>query len=182
MLELNERTQIIFREMMSHPALFTHEAPKKIAILGDTDNHILQEVLKHPHIAEVCHQNLSHEVDIVINAEDSNIEALTKYYPFLKLNGILIQKSESPFDVNALQSLIENLKTIGFKEFQIMHFPQPSLPSGWGTAVMTMKHGVFKKVREKTIFNKSFKTHYYNFDIHQASLVLPEFMRETFFK
>ncbi|HEX2549258.1 MAG TPA: polyamine aminopropyltransferase, partial [Gammaproteobacteria bacterium] len=105
---------------------------------------------------------------------------LKNYYPLLQTNGILIQKSVSPFEIATLQHLIQDLKSVGFTECQILNFPQPSLDSGWRTAVMAMKQGVFKRLREKNIFNKTFKTHYYNFDVHQASLVLPEFMRETF--
>lgn len=178
MFELTERTQMIFREMMTHPAIFTHESPQKIAILGDADNQILQEVLKHPEIKEVYHNNVSTRVDILINAET---HAKNKNYSeLLHPNGIFIQKSHSPFEIPSIQKMMEDLKTMGFLEFQIITFPQPAIDTGLGTAIMAMKQGVFRRLREKNVFNKPFKTHYYNFDVHHASLALPEFMRKTF--
>ena len=51
MHEQNNNT--IFHEMMSHPVLFTHPHPKKVAVIGDETSDILHEVLKHPHLAEI---------------------------------------------------------------------------------------------------------------------------------
>jgi len=186
MLEPALLPDTIFREMMSHPVLFTHRDPKKIAIFGDKENQILYEVLKHPNILEIYHafpkeknsrilNQLTKEWDIVIDPDDPNDNHLQKYYALLSEEGILIQKSPPPFELNALQSLCHHLKHIGFREMQLVHFPQPS---GWGSAIMVTKKGVLKRPREKKIFNKPFKTLYYNFDTHQASLVLPEFMKE----
>ena len=42
---------------------------------------------------------------------------------------------------------------------------------------MATKRAAFKRVREKEIFNRPFTTRYYNYDVHKAALVLPEFMR-----
>lgn len=42
------RDNFIYHEMMSHPALFTHAAPKDVLIIGGGDCGTLREVLKHP--------------------------------------------------------------------------------------------------------------------------------------
>jgi spermidine synthase len=42
------RDNFIYHEMMSHPALFTHAAPKDVLIIGGGDCGTLHEVLKHP--------------------------------------------------------------------------------------------------------------------------------------
>ncbi len=52
---LTERDNFLYHEMMTHPALFTHPDPKKVAIVGGGDCGTLREVLKHPGI-EKCTQ------------------------------------------------------------------------------------------------------------------------------
>ena len=52
---LTQRDNFLYHEMMSHPALFTHSNPKKVAIVGGGDCGTLREVLKHPGV-ERCTQ------------------------------------------------------------------------------------------------------------------------------
>ncbi|MEE2733030.1 MAG: polyamine aminopropyltransferase [Pseudomonadota bacterium] len=52
---LTSRDNFLYHEMMSHPALFTHPNPKKVAIIGGGDCGTLREVLKHPGV-EKCTQ------------------------------------------------------------------------------------------------------------------------------
>jgi spermidine synthase len=199
---LLKNNNIIFFEMMTHPVLFTHPQPKIVGILGDDDNGILCEVLKHSSLTEIhqikenhptqlvddpriiLHEHhhwmkecKSHPLDILITLTEPAPDLLQQYFHLLKDDGLLIQISTSPFEPEPLKSLITQLKITGFHDLHILHFPEP--PSGWRTATIALKNGVFKRLREKAIYNKSFKTHYYNFDIHRASMVLPEFMRET---
>lgn len=44
---LSERDNFIYHEMMTHPALFTHAAPRRVVIIGGGDCGSLAEVLKH---------------------------------------------------------------------------------------------------------------------------------------
>jgi spermidine synthase len=48
MVMLTGRDNFIYHEMMTHPALFSHAAPKKVLIIGGGDCGCLLEVLKHP--------------------------------------------------------------------------------------------------------------------------------------
>jgi spermidine synthase len=45
---LTSRDNFLYHEMMSHPALFSHPAPKNVVIIGGGDCGTLKEVLKHP--------------------------------------------------------------------------------------------------------------------------------------
>lgn len=45
---LTDRDNFIYHEMMSHPALFTHAAPRNVVIIGGGDCGTMKEVLKHP--------------------------------------------------------------------------------------------------------------------------------------
>ena len=201
---LLKSNDVIFCEMMSHPVLFTHPHPKIVGILGDDENQIITEVIKHPELTEIHHARQQTQIakhndarikqhdqsswqelsksslfDVLIALTEPNSDTLHHYFNSLHHDGLLIQASASPFNPQALKSLVAQIKTAGFRDLHILNFPQPSYPTGWRTAIIALKHGVFKRLREKVIFNKSFKTHYYNFDIHRASMVLPEFMREA---
>ena len=48
-----ENDNVIFYEMMTHPALFSHPRPARVAILGDEADGILSEVLKHSSVTDV---------------------------------------------------------------------------------------------------------------------------------
>lgn len=191
---------VIYNEMLAHPALFTHPQPKKVAIMGDKDKGILHEVLKHDKVLEVHSDQILdnaderihrlsantletcplNSFDIFININDCSEAELRTYYHLLHHDGILIQQSQSLFEPTSLKSLALCLQTIGFTDLHILHFPQPHSSISWRSAIMALKKGIFKRVREKAIYNKTFKTHFYNHDIHRAALVIPEFMRDEF--
>lgn len=45
---VSTRDNFIYHEMMAHPALFSHPAPRRVLIIGGGDCGTLREVLKHP--------------------------------------------------------------------------------------------------------------------------------------
>ena len=70
---LTSRDNFVYHEMMSHPALFTHPAPKRVLIIGGGDCGTLREVLRHPGV------EAAHQVDI-----DEQVTRLSeKYFPEL---------------------------------------------------------------------------------------------------
>jgi spermidine synthase len=174
---LHPQGKFIFQEMMSHPALFSHPHPKKIGILGDQNGSILKEVSKHPVIAKQW-RTAKNSFDIVINAESCDDLLIAELFQSLHPGGILVQSSGSPFNPNELKSTIKQLESAEFTDVQILSFPQPDYAYGWRSALMAIKQGGLYRVREKDIFNKKFKTMYYNFDVHKAALVLPEFLKK----
>ncbi|HEY0721721.1 MAG TPA: polyamine aminopropyltransferase [Gammaproteobacteria bacterium] len=50
---LTQRDNFLYHEMMAHPVLFTHPAPKRVLIIGGGDCGTLREVLRHPAIGRV---------------------------------------------------------------------------------------------------------------------------------
>lgn len=50
---LTSKDNFLYHEMISHPAIFSHPNPKKIAIIGGGDCGTLQQVLQHPKIEKV---------------------------------------------------------------------------------------------------------------------------------
>lgn len=59
---LTTRDNFLYHEMMSHPALFTHAAPKRVAIIGGGDCGTLREVLKHRGVERVVQCDIDEQV------------------------------------------------------------------------------------------------------------------------
>lgn len=52
-VQFTERDEHVYSEMMAHPALFAHGAPRSVLIVGGGDGFVLREVLKHRFVEEV---------------------------------------------------------------------------------------------------------------------------------
>ena len=59
---LSTRDNFLYHEMMSHPALFTHPAPKQVLIIGGGDCGTLSEVLKHQEVERVWQVDIDEAV------------------------------------------------------------------------------------------------------------------------
>ena len=96
----------------------------------------------------------------------------------LKPGGILVQQSESPLiHMALLNDMRQAMKDAGFAALQTLNFPQMIYPSGWWTCTMASKDMVFAGFRRDDVMDAELETDYYNADIHQAALALPNFMR-----
>jgi spermidine synthase len=208
MPEITMDDTFIRHEMLTHPALFTHQKTHTVAIMSTQDDNVANEVLKHAMVKTVLqvtaglpqkteyddrltyfigdendwlNQIESASVDMIILPQET--QAVTPnlyraYFNALRDNGILVQQGESFFVPGYFNALYATLNTAGFYEVQVLHFPQPSAAAGLRSAIMAVKNGCFKWISENTIFNKPFTTRYYNFDVHKAALVMPEFIRK----
>lgn len=70
---VSTRENFFYHEMISHPVLFTHPAPKRVLIIGGGDCGTLREVLKHPAVEQV------QQVDI----DEGVTRAAEKFFPEL---------------------------------------------------------------------------------------------------
>ena len=70
---LSSYDNFLYHEMMSHPVLYSHRAPKRIAIIGGGDCGTLREVLKHPELEKVT------QIDI----DERVTRAAEQYFPEL---------------------------------------------------------------------------------------------------
>lgn len=59
---LSTRDNYLYHEMMSHPVLFTHPAPRRVAIIGGGDCGTLREVLRHPELTKVTQVDIDEAV------------------------------------------------------------------------------------------------------------------------
>ena len=80
-IQLSQKYEFIYHEMMANLPLFYHPNPKKVLIVGGGDGGILREILKHP-IKEVYFVDIDEKV----------IETSKKFLSFLKLKESLKDK------------------------------------------------------------------------------------------
>lgn len=59
---LSERENFLYHEMLAHPVLFTHQAPRHVAIIGGGDCGTLREVLKHPELESAVQIDIDERV------------------------------------------------------------------------------------------------------------------------
>ena len=59
---LSSRDNFFYHEMMTHPALYTHPAPRRVLIVGGGDCGCLQECLKHPGLEQVDQVDIDERV------------------------------------------------------------------------------------------------------------------------
>ena len=225
---LSTRDNFLYHEMMSHPALFTHPAPKKVLIIGGGDCGTLSEVLKHREVERVWQVDIDEAVTrlsqiyfpelcasnrderarllfddgikwvrdaaaasldiIIVDSTDPIGPAEGLFNPafygqchrVLRSGGLLVQQSESPlYHLQLLKDMHGAMRAAGFRDARTHYFPQPVYPSGWWSATMACKDAGIQNFRETTARDKTFKTRYYNADIHRAARVQPEFCREA---
>lgn len=223
---VSTRDNFLYHEMMSHPVLFTHPNPRKVAIIGGGDCGTLREVLKHQNVEsviqididervtrvseiyfpELCESNEdpraellfidgikwvqdaapgSLDVIIVDSTDPVGPGAVLFSEAFYKAcckalgpNGLLIQQSESPLlHLELIHHMSGDMKSAGFAATQTLSFPQPIYPSGWWSATMAGKQHI-NAFRETAVKARQFDTHYYNEEIHQGALAVPQFMKE----
>jgi spermidine synthase len=70
---LTARDNFLYHEMMSHPVLYTHAAPRRVAIIGGGDCGTLREVLRHPEVERVT------QIDI----DEGVTRAAERFFPEL---------------------------------------------------------------------------------------------------
>ncbi len=70
-IQLTERDEFCYSEMMAHVPLCSHPEPKRVLIVGGGDGAILREVLKHPDV-EVC---------TLVDIDEKVIEASKRHLP-----------------------------------------------------------------------------------------------------
>lgn len=59
---LTSRDNFLYHEMMTHPALYTHAAPRDVVIIGGGDCGTLREVLRHPGVESVVQIDIDERV------------------------------------------------------------------------------------------------------------------------
>jgi spermidine synthase len=94
-IQVTERDEFAYQEMISHLPLYSHEAPKKVLVVGGGDGGVLRECIKHPGVESVTLCELDEKV----------IEVSRKYLPGL---------NDGAYDHEKVKIVIED----GFKHLE----------------------------------------------------------------
>lgn len=70
---VSTRDNFLYHEMMSHPVLFSHAAPRRVAIIGGGDCGTLREVLKHPEVEKAVQIDID---EVVTRAAEQHFPEL----------------------------------------------------------------------------------------------------------
>ena len=70
-VQITQKDEFVYHEMLAHVPLYTHPSPRKVLIIGGGDGGTVREVVKHP---EVEHVDL-------VEIDEAVIEASKTYFP-----------------------------------------------------------------------------------------------------
>lgn len=71
MVQTSIGDEFVYHEMITHVAMFTHPAPKQVAVIGGGDGGVIREVLKHPSV----------ERAVLVEIDEQVISASRQYLP-----------------------------------------------------------------------------------------------------
>ncbi|ASP38159.1 spermidine synthase [Bacterioplanes sanyensis] len=99
----------------------------------------------------------------------------------LDQQGVVVQQSESPLyhSDSIIKKIHTDMASAGASTSHTFPFPQVIYPSGWWSCTLASKGGDATVFRIEDAASKSFRTQYYNAEIHAAALALPEFMKRA---
>ena len=73
LIQVTERDEFAYQEMIAHLPLFAHPNPKKVLVIGGGDGGVLREIAKHPGVEEI----------VICEIDKDVIEVSKKYLPSL---------------------------------------------------------------------------------------------------
>ena len=98
----------------------------------------------------------------------------------LRKDGLLVQQSESPLlHLDLIREMHQAMRSAGFAQTHLIHFPQPIYPSGWWSASIARKKRGKLAARLSPRAIAGLKTTYYNAATHQAAFATPPFVTEA---
>jgi spermidine synthase len=136
-IQLSQKYEFIYHEMISHLSLFSHPHPKRVLIVGGGDGGTLREVLKHD-LKEV----------FLVEIDPKVMEVSKKYLSFLKLKNSLKRKNVKIFFENGANFIKE------FKNFFDVIICDSTDPSGPSKVLFSEKFykDVFNGLSKNGIF------------------------------
>ncbi|MGB1248563.1 MAG: polyamine aminopropyltransferase, partial [Chitinophagales bacterium] len=104
MVMTTDKDEYVYHEMIAHPAMLTHNAPKKVLVIGGGDGGTIREVLKHESVEQV----------VMVEIDGAVVEACKEHFP----------KIASQFDNPKLELIIgdgiEYVKNAAEKTFDVV--------------------------------------------------------------
>lgn len=92
LVQLSTKHEFVYHEMITHPAMFYHQNPERVLIIGGGDGGVLREVAKHQSVREI----------FLVDIDKKVIEVSKKYLPSVS-NGAFNDKRLKIFNEDALK-------------------------------------------------------------------------------
>ena len=168
-----ENANFAFNEMMVHVPFCTHKEPQNVFIIGNCEDELKQEALKHDDVQttfgdlSVLTAHNDKNIDIIILTDVEVDEMLlANIERVLKDDGLITFKTES-FSKNA-EKLKKDLQTVGEKFWIAMPFSY-----GHTTSILASKkyHPTADVVLQRSDLLDG--ANYYSTEIHSASFIFP---------
>ena len=98
----------------------------------------------------------------------------------LRPGGLLVQQSESPLlHLDLIVEMHTAMRSAGFAQTRLLHFPQVIYPSGWWSGSIAQKTAGPLAERLDASVIDALDTQFYNVDIHRAAFAVPNFVRKA---
>ena len=110
---VSTRENFLYHEMMSHPVLFSHRAPRRVAIIGGGDCGTLREVLRHPEVERAVQIDID---EVVTRAAQQHFPELCESNgdpraELLFIDGIQWMKDAAPGSLDVI--IVDSTDPIG---------------------------------------------------------------------
>jgi spermidine synthase len=110
---VSTRDNFLYHEMMTHPVLFAHRAPRRVAIIGGGDCGTLREVLKHPEVEKAVQIDID---EVVTRAAEQHFPELCESNDdpraeLLFIDGIQWMKDAAPGSLDVI--IVDSTDPIG---------------------------------------------------------------------
>jgi len=142
LVQLSTKDEFVYHEILTHPALFYHQNPKKILIIGGGDGGVLREVVKHP----------AKEI-FLVDIDTKIIKVSKKYLPSVS-KGAFNDKRLKVFSEDALNFVKK------YKNYFDIIIDDLTDPTGPSRALWTTKfyRNIFRALKENGV--AAFQTAY----------------------
>jgi spermidine synthase len=148
-VQLTERDEFIYHEMLAHVPLMAHPNPKKVLIIGGGDGGTLREVLKHKTVEEA----------VLVDIDKEVIETSKKFFPNLS------KSFEDPRAIVVNEDGVKYLQDYE-NEFDVIIVDSTD-PVGFAYALTTKEffQTVFRALKDDGIYVGQSESIHYHLDI-----------------
>lgn len=220
-VQLTERDEFVYHEMIVHPPMLTHPNPKKVLVIGGGDGGAAREVLKHTpeevHVVEIdrevvelsrkhlpfvarsyedprVHIHIEDGIEFVKREKNFDVIIIDstdpvgpaeklfsgEFYTYLRNalapGGVISQQCGTPIYYPEEVCNVYNLLSEKFRYVRLYLAHIPTYPSGMWAFAIAGDEPI--RIRRKV----DFSTRYFNEEIYNSSMVLPNFVKEKCYK